>query len=80
VTTPTVRCSSCDAEIVWAVTALGKRMPIDVTPTAVGNVVLEIDGDVLRARVVKTSDPRPRYVSHFATCPNANTHRKETRA
>lgn len=35
------RCSSCNAEIWWAVTPAGKRMPVDVQPVEGGNVVMD---------------------------------------
>lgn len=76
----TSRCRSCRAEVVWCVTAGGKAMPVDVEPVEDGNVVLEDDGDLV-ATVVPPGqgllgDERPRYVSHFATCPNADEHRR----
>jgi hypothetical protein len=74
------RCKSCDAEIVWAITTSGKKMPVDVTPSSIGNVVLALDGMNLYATVTSQDDPRPRHTSHFATCPHAATHRKERHA
>lgn len=69
-------CRSCQAPIRWKLTEAGKRMPIDRDPVPDGNVVL-LDGDrvhVLHADEV--ADDVPRYVSHFATCPNARGHRR----
>lgn len=75
-------CRSCGAEIFWAETAGGKRMPVDADPVPDGNVIVEDrPGDGLRATVLEPGalmldDPGlPRYVSHFATCPNASQHR-----
>lgn len=65
------RCSSCGAEIIWTVTAAGKRMPVDSAP--VGKVT------VLRTNAADALTPLSRqvdhFVSHFATCPNAQQHR-----
>lgn len=68
-------CRSCGASIVWAITAAGKRMPVDAAPSPAGNLVLE--GDAVR--VVPSADmfdKRPRHTSHFVTCPQAAQHRK----
>lgn len=35
-------CRSCGASIFWAVTANGKRIPLDATPSLVGNMVLRM--------------------------------------
>ena len=63
------KCRSCGAEIVWAVTQLGKRMPVDVAPVVGGNLVLYTEhdavtdeplftdgGDVQRVRVADVAD------------------------
>lgn len=34
------KCKSCDAEIRWAVTVNGKKIPIDAAPAAGGNITL----------------------------------------
>jgi hypothetical protein len=68
----------------------GKRMPIDVESRADGNIV-KIDTlytpgapptarvEYVRADVDPTLDRRQRFVSHFATCPDAAQHRKAKR-
>ena len=63
----------------WALTEAGKRMPLDPDPVDGGNIVLtreaESNGTPLAAYV--PADPGVmRHVSHFATCPNADQHRK----
>ena len=77
-------CKSCGAEIIWIKMQSGKAMPVDynqvtywkktggskkiVTPN--GEVLSgEIEGDLNTATGVG-------YISHFATCPNANQHRR----
>lgn len=78
-------CRSCGAEVVWAVTEAGRRMPIDAQPVDGGNVILHPAerGQSPTATVVGKQpqpslfgDDGPRYTSHFATCPNAAEHRK----
>lgn len=68
----TARCKTCNAEIAWAITTTGKRMPVDVEPSANGNVMLRIEGEKLFAQIVSRDDPRPRHTSHFVTCPDAD--------
>jgi hypothetical protein len=54
------RCSSCNAKIIWFKTAAGKNMPVDAD-------TVEPEDDELEL---------PRHIVHWATCPNANRHRK----
>lgn len=67
----TSRCRSCNAEIIWAVTATGKRMPVDAAPSANGNIHLEGTTAIVLDEPVDGA-----RTSHFATCPNADQHRK----
>lgn len=76
-------CSSCKARIRWAVTQTGRRIPLDPDPTARGNVRLEpaAPAGVAQTAIVIPADQRARYagqlyLSHFATCPYADQHRK----
>lgn len=68
-------CSSCGAAIYWVVMyPSGKRMPLDAKPVA-GLISVEIgkpDTGRMRGKMHE-----PLYLSHFATCPNANQHRKD---
>ena len=77
-------CRTCRRPIVWATTARGGRMPVDPEPSPAGNVRLDrlmamrdpvaavLHGDELE-------QARERGVvlhrAHFATCPDAETHR-----
>ena len=81
------QCKSCNALIVWAVhTTTGSVAPIDVDPTEGGNVILTTDEiGVTRYRVFTKleaethTDPAHRsHRSHFATCPDATSHRGAT--
>ena len=61
---PTISaCNSCKAKILWVKTKNNKNMPIDYD-------VKFID-DTEFNNVVG-------HISHFATCPNANQHRKRS--
>jgi hypothetical protein len=59
----TQKCSTCGQAIVWLLTSAGKRMPVDAATVQ--------DGD-------KEFD-RERHTSHFATCPQAQQHRRAKR-
>jgi hypothetical protein len=54
------RCRSCQEQIIWFKTAAGKNMPVDADTVEPDDDELDLD----------------RHTSHFATCPNANQHRK----
>lgn len=70
-------CRSCRAPIRWAHTQKGHRIPLDPEPVEGGNLVEVAPGIV---RVVEPGDPSgARFVSHFATCPNAGAHRRRGR-
>lgn len=56
------KCKSCGAQIEWVKTKTrGSSMPVD--PKYV--VVVTNEGQIVKGRI-----------SHFATCPNADQHRK----
>ena len=67
-------CRSCCKDIIWSETASGKKIPIDPEPVPSGNIMLECHGAL--ATVVAPRPDVKRHVSHFATCPNASSHRK----
>ena len=66
----------------WVVTEAGKKMPIDTRPSSDGNIIF--DGPTPdHVRVLKKVDQgdlylqgKQKFVSHFATCPNREHHRK----
>ncbi len=77
------RCRSCNAEIVWAVTKRGKRAPVDKRPDHRGDFLLIRTSGELRlvhqatATFEQLAEHGPdRYVTHFATCPAADRHRR----
>ena len=73
-------CNSCGAPIFWAKTIKGRPIPLDEQPSPRGNVVVSEEGTALVYRDPSAIAPRyadsPKYLSHFATCPNAEEHRK----
>lgn len=74
-------CGSCHAAIDWVRTAKGRPMPLDPGPNPDGNVVL-VHGQAVvlspaaLALAKEQGDDRPRYMPHWATCPNRAQHRK----
>ncbi len=81
-------CRTCGAPMEWAITARGKPIPLDPEPVENGNIektgefALTRFGD--EAPVVRyVDDEQPdlfeqdRFVTHFATCPDAREHRKD---
>jgi hypothetical protein len=70
-------CRSCKAPIIWATSVKGKPIPLDYEPTSGGNLVL-VDG-VARSPQLGDEEPFLQYISHFATCPDAEQHRGHPR-
>jgi len=59
------KCISCGAEIIWATTKRGKKMPLNKkTEKRI----------ILNNNLIEIVDT---YVSHFTTCPMANKHRSK---
>ncbi len=66
-----VSCRSCGATVFWMWTvAYNKLMPVDADPVPDGTLVLTSDRRVAVAGDQEEPD-RPRYRSHFSTCPDA---------
>lgn len=79
-------CRSCKASVVWAVSSTtGNEMPVNYNPDPVkGNVQLAMSGDQLVAGVLSKAQAAGARAagtelrtSHFATCPNAETWRRQ---
>jgi hypothetical protein len=64
-------CKSCQAPIIWVKTSSGKNMPVDEKPESRFILDGRGEGNTPYATMIKA------YVSHFATCPNADKHRKK---
>ncbi len=80
-------CRSCGAPIVWVVTEAtatkaGRRMPLDADPSNTTRAAVFEDGNIVIVGRDAANVPIVRYVksgtfrSHFASCPQASTHRK----
>jgi hypothetical protein len=78
-------CRSCDAEILWARTERGKKMPLDAAPVC--DAIAETRGLFVLRETDHRDGPlaiaawglegtEPHYRSHFASCPNASQHRR----
>lgn len=76
-----MKCRSCGAEIIFIISTKGKRIPCDAKPVkfdyALGakDKVVTRNGEVLPA-LISDQGAETGYISHFATCPNANNHRR----
>lgn len=74
-------CNSCHAQIWWALTAEGKSMPINQQPDPDGTVstdqsgIVEIITDPVEKERLRRRG-RKFYTAHFATCPEADQHRR----
>ena len=79
------KCKSCGAAIRWKKTMTGKMMPVDYEqiafyPDSEGKELFVTDGGSVvhgvrapeEANIVHFG-----YISHFATCPNADQHRRK---
>lgn len=78
------RCRSCGAEIIWIRTKKGRNMPCDPEPVHYrkqvhgqeGMITLVTpDGDVIVGQKSYDDSDQTGYISHFATCPDANKFR-----
>lgn len=78
-------CSGCGTPMRWARNeSTGKNIPLDPEPVPEGNLVMSHDprpGGPFVVRMLRKGDPdpdpsMPRYVAHFATCPQADKFRK----
>jgi len=78
-------CRSCGAEIKWIKTIASKNMPVD--PELIssddlehGDVLVTEDGHVTKVdHSCNDYESVDGYVSHFATCPHADQHRRKSK-
>ena len=85
-------CRSCGAPIEWAITAKGKRMPVDAEPRTDGTILLRHTrvGEPPRAEVLNAEEiaferqvaanrgeELRLFVSHFVSCPQSADWRKD---
>lgn len=81
------RDADCGADIIWAITRAGKRMPVDKADDPDGNVLLQpplnAATETPRATVVNPANPPlagwdgTLHHSHFTTCPGADRWRNK---
>lgn len=75
------KCKTCGKDIIWIKLKSGKWNPVDTgrvpfVPDEGGKLTLvTLDGEVVRGKLDIMSDQYG-YTSHFATCPQANDHRR----
>lgn len=82
---PVGSCRSCRAPIVWAISeASDKPIPLDAVAVDNGNIVFveqrQRDYEVTPVVRYLRKGEAPvghRFVTHFATCPNARAHRRK---
>jgi hypothetical protein len=67
-------CKSCGAEVLWARTRKGRRMPLDAEPSPDGNIRLA-DGVAEVVGEDQRGGNEDLFLSHFVTCPQAAQHR-----
>jgi hypothetical protein len=69
-------CRSCGAALLWAITPKGKRMPLDAAPVEGGLwFAYDVAGEK-HCAPARAGAEGPLYTSHFATCPQADQHRR----
>jgi hypothetical protein len=76
-------CGTCGTKVIWTVTHKGRRMMVNTDAGAPGsNLALTVVSGEVRSRVVAAhlayGNPGL-HLTHFATCPQANTHRRTRR-
>ena len=74
--TPTDKCRSCKAPILWLVnTSTQRAAPIDAEPSPAGNILVLDERTYRVLRPVELGNPEigqgRRHTSHFQTCPDA---------
>lgn len=72
-------CSSCGAQIWWAITIGDRRIPIDPAPSPDGTLVPVLVDGKKRVKVltgVELPAQTKAWVPHFVTCPNSDQHRR----
>lgn len=84
----TTKCRGCGKEIAFIKTVKGKTMPVNpesvyFIPAGGPNTYVMITGEVKRGREPDWADQGKQaqigYISHFATCPEADGMRKRKR-
>jgi len=82
------KCKACGATIIWVETQNGRKMPCNAAPVTYQanrrgkDLIVTPNGEVLKGTVVSKDDSflivdGYGYISHYATCPNADYFRKK---
>lgn len=73
-------CSSCGAEILFVEMESGKRMPVDPAPLfqAKAGMIYWPDAEEHEIPTAKVMRKATIHQPHWATCPDADRHRKPT--
>ena len=74
-----VPCKGCGEMIFFAETRNGRRVPLDPDERRDGNIILEGDAPTAVYLHEGTAYIGPRYVSHYATCPDGARFRRDVR-
>lgn len=83
---PVHACKSCEKEILWATTTREKALCLDLEPNDAGVWIVRLqcaEGGGVRVRCFRRAQGQPlepgekRRTSHWATCPNAEQHRRK---
>ena len=83
---PVHACSSCKAEILWATTTRDKALCLDLEPNEAGTFAVKLrpaEGGAVKVLCLYRPIGGPleagekRRTSHWATCPNAEQHRRK---
>lgn len=69
-------CRSCQHPVIWALTEKGRRAPFNVERVTAGTRFEITPGEGIGTAVRVLADLAPGHVSHSATCPKANEHRR----
>lgn len=72
-----MNCSTCGAPIRWEETVRGKPIPLDPEPVEDAHLFLNEEGKVADDRTYPAPLEALRYTTHFATCPDAEKHRRK---
>ncbi len=70
------KCNACQAEIIWAVTIRGARIPVDAEPVSHGGSILLEKFEYSAVTLAKLApDGHGTHTSHFVTCPRSGVRR-----
>ena len=79
------KCRSCGANIIWIITKTGRKMPCNAEPIFFdlanmndeGTKVFVKDNRIIAIGIENPEGQEVGYISHFATCPEAEKWRKK---